>query len=565
MARIKEFLKRHTLWLGFLAVLAPLLLLLLLQFEWLARLKEVSAKYHQASLHNYLEVVGKEVKYYYYSQAERALNIPASWFSREQIEKAAQHWKKTWKGGEPEGIRRLFLVDFTRIAYGNYWVYDPVKHRLIVPPASDESLAMIVACTRWQLTAFQSARVESPGVTVDEQNPDYRMLLNPITDDDSHVVGVAGMILDEEFFKSTLLPSIIDESLPAFFPQRAVEDLAVTVRDARGRIVLATREETHEQDDAARTQMPYVFKDWSLWLHSPPSMPQQLAQENFATNVSLLVVLAIALMGGIGLAFHAANRAMKLSEMKSDFVSNVSHELRTPLASIRVFAELLRLGRLRSPDKSREYGEYIEAESRRLTGLINNILDFSRIESGQKTYRFVQGDVGEVVGTTLKTFEVRLKPSGFHIRYEGPEHPLPRISIDPDAIAQAIHNLLDNAVKYSGDAPEIIVRLARETDSILIAVSDHGIGIPRSEQSRIFDRFHRVGTGLVHNVKGSGLGLSIVAHVVQAHRGRITVNSEPGNGSTFTIRLPLERVSGTAPAATEAAAQTPDVGLESGT
>jgi len=253
---------------------------------------------------------------------------------------------------------------------------------------------------------------------------------------------------------------------------------------------------------------------------------------------------------------------MKLSEMKSDFVSNVSHELRTPLASIRVFAELLRLGRLRSPEKSQEYGEYIEAESRRLTGLINNILDFSRIESGQKTYRFVQGNVADVVGSTLKTFEIRLRPSGFQIRYEGPEHPLPPITLDPDAIAQAIHNLLDNAVKYSGDSREIIVRLAREADSILIAVRDHGIGIARSEQSRIFERFHRVSTGLVHNVKGSGLGLSIVAHVVQAHDGRITVDSEPGNGSTFTIRLPLQRAS--APAATGAAANAPDVGMESG-
>lgn len=560
MTRIRDFLKRHTLWLGFLAVLAPLMLLLFLQFQWLARLKEVSADAHKASLHNYLEVVGKEVRYFYQSQAERTLNIPASWFSREQIEKAAHFWKKK----PPEGITRLFLVDFTRSAYGNYWVYDPEKHRLIVPPASDESLAMIVACTRWQLQSFQRARVESTGVIVDEQNPEYRILLNPITDDESHVVGVAGMILDEEYFKKEKLPAIVDRELPDFFPERAVKDLVVTMRDGRGRIVMSTRDSTDGQEDAAWAPMPYVFKDWSLWLHSPPSMPQQLARENFATNVSLLAFLAIALMGGIGLAFHAANRAIKLSEMKSDFVSNVSHELRTPLASIRVFAELLRLGRLRTPEKSREYGEYIEAESRRLTGLINNILDFSRIESGQKTYRFVRGDVGDVVGATLKTFDIRLKPSGFQIRYEGPDRPLPPLELDPDAIAQAIHNLLDNAVKYSGDSREIVVRLARDADSILIAVRDHGIGIARSEQPRIFDRFHRVSTGLVHNVKGSGLGLSIVAHVVQAHHGRITVDSEPGNGSTFTIRLPLEQACGRATAGRKATAEAPDAGVESG-
>src|SRR2546427_4804499 len=114
-------------------------------------------------------------------------------------------------------------------------------------------------------------------------------------------------------------------------------------------------------------------------------------------NVTLSMLLAGVLMGGIGLALRTANRAMLLSEMKSDFVSNVSHELRTPLASIRVFAELLRLGRVRSPEKVQEYGEYIEAESRRLSGLINNILDFARIESGRKTYDFTPADVGEVV------------------------------------------------------------------------------------------------------------------------------------------------------------------------
>jgi signal transduction histidine kinase len=254
---------------------------------------------------------------------------------------------------------------------------------------------------------------------------------------------------------------------------------------------------------------------------------------------------------------------MKLSQMKSDFVSNVSHELRTPLASIRVFAELLRLGRISSPDKAQEYGEYIEAESRRLSGLINNILDFSRIESGQKTYRFVHADISEVVGATLKTFEIRLKPSGFHIRYEGPGRPLTPIEMDSEAIAQAIHNLLENAVKYSGDSREIIVRLAQNADSIIIAIQDHGIGIARSEQPRIFDRFHRVSTGLVHNVKGSGLGLSIVTHIVQAHHGRITVESEQGDGSTFTIWLPLVRVAGTVAAGSQTAVEAPDLGVES--
>ncbi|HEY7215083.1 MAG TPA: HAMP domain-containing sensor histidine kinase, partial [Thermoanaerobaculia bacterium] len=211
-----------------------------------------------------------------------------------------------------------------------------------------------------------------------------------------------------------------------------------------------------------------------------------------------------------------------------------------PLASIRVFAEFLRLGRVESPEKAREYGEYIETESRRLTQLVNNILDFASIESGRKTYRFERCDVREVVCQTLKTFEVRLRQHGFNIIVEGAEVPLPPARIDPGAIAQSLSNLLDNAVKYSNGNKDITVSLRREGESVVIAVTDRGIGIARDEQEKIFDRFHRVSTGLVHDVKGSGLGLAIVRHIVDAHGGKVTLESRPGEGSTFAIHLPID-------------------------
>jgi signal transduction histidine kinase len=246
------------------------------------------------------------------------------------------------------------------------------------------------------------------------------------------------------------------------------------------------------------------------------------------------------LIGGVASALRAADRAVKLSRMKSDFVSNVSHELRTPVASIRVFGELLRMGRAQDPEKVREYGEHIEGESRRLTRLIDNILDFSRIESGRKVYRFESGDLREVVDAVIRTFEMRAAAAGMTIACSLPNGPVPPVRMDPDAIAQAFQNLLDNAVKYANGSTAIRVTISEEGGWVAVAVCDSGIGIPRDEQRKIFERFHRVGTGLVHDVKGSGLGLSIVHHIVEAHGGTVGVESDPGSGSTFTIRLPIE-------------------------
>jgi signal transduction histidine kinase len=261
-------------------------------------------------------------------------------------------------------------------------------------------------------------------------------------------------------------------------------------------------------------------------------------------NMTLSAVLAVVLLGGVVLALRTASREMRLSAMKSDFVSNVSHELRTPLASIRVFGEFLRLGRVHREQKVREYGEYIETESRRLTQLINNILDFSKIESGAKTYDFEPSDVQDVVADTLRTLDLSLKHKGFALTFSTPAEPVPMLAVDPDALAQAVANLVDNAVKYSDGSKEVGVAVRRSRDDLVIAVQDHGIGISPDEQQKIFERFHRVSTGLIHDVKGSGLGLSIVSHIVKAHGGTVTVDSEPGKGSIFSIRLPLRSRAG---------------------
>jgi signal transduction histidine kinase len=531
---IGEFLKRHSLLAGLLAVIVPLAILLVVQFVWLVRLERMQAIAHAAALDGFLGTVSTKIEYFYRETAERSLNLPASLFTQQRIEKAAYYWKQR----PAKGAKRLFLVDLTQTEFGNFFAFDPEHASLYTPAASDESLAMVLAANPLHMLNLRQRGMDSAALTVDERNPDFRIILNPILDDGGRVVGLAGMILDEEFFRVKLLPSMIGATLAKYLPSAPDGELAVTVADGSGHTVV------HFGDGkgravAAKARLGFVFTNWEMALYSPRATPQQWARAGFVFNASLAGLLACFLIGGVALALRAADRAVKLSKMKSDFVSNVSHELRTPVASIRVFGELLRLGRVEDPVKVREYGLHIEDESRRLTRLIDNILDFSRIESGRKEYHFAEGDVRELVEGVVRTFEVRLAAQGFRIVLDPPPGPLPRLRMDADAIAQAFQNLLDNAVKYSGTSKEIVVTLKAESGQMIIAVRDRGIGIARDEQQRIFERFHRVGTGLVHDVKGSGLGLSIVHHIVAAHGGSVTVDSEPGNGSVFTLRLPV--------------------------
>jgi signal transduction histidine kinase len=184
------------------------------------------------------------------------------------------------------------------------------------------------------------------------------------------------------------------------------------------------------------------------------------------------------------------------------------------------------------------YHGIIRKESERLSALINNILDFSRIEAGRKEYDFRETDLAELVGNTLEAYRYQIEEQGFTLE-QRIDTGIPLARVDREAIARSLVNLLNNALKYSADDKFLGVRLYQAEGVVRLEVLDRGIGIPRSEQAKIFEKFYRVGDPLVHNTKGSGLGLSLVRHIAHAHGGDVQVESAPGKGSKFTIALPF--------------------------
>jgi len=270
------------------------------------------------------------------------------------------------------------------------------------------------------------------------------------------------------------------------------------------------------------------------------------AARDYVFGVLILAFVATTIIGSIA-TVAVLFREARLAKLQTDFVNKVSHDLRTPLTSIRMFVETLQMGRLRD-DPAREYEALgiIADETARLSTLINRLLDWARMESGKRTYAFEGCEVGSLVDEALSAMEPQLLHQQAEIVRDVPQG-LPRVRADRAALGDALLNLLQNAYKYTGSEKKIGVSARADGPTVLLTVSDNGPGITGPEQKRIFDKFYRGKDPLDRTIEGSGLGLSMVKHIVKAHGGRVTVASQPGHGAAFTIALPAALVEGRAP------------------
>jgi signal transduction histidine kinase len=322
-------------------------------------------------------------------------------------------------------------------------------------------------------------------------------------------------------------------------------DIAVALLDDTASPVAVSRDEFHVnwKRPFVATELAEALPHWEMagYLLDPAKLAH--SAHTLALTLGLLIfVLLLAIGVGGWLIVTDLNRQLTLARQKTDFVSNVSHELKTPLTSIRMFSELLAEGRVSEPEKRQSYLQIITAETSRLTRLINNVLDFSRMERGEKKYQMRPFDLAGLARETVETYRPHLESLGFKIEAKLPDFET-TVNGDRDALSQVLVNLLSNAEKYSNSAKVITVELESMAGEprIEMRILDRGPGVPRGCEERIFEQFYRAHDSLSSGIQGSGLGLTLARQIARAHGGEVVYRLREGGGSCFILSVPMEK------------------------
>ncbi|MDC3952573.1 sensor histidine kinase [Polyangium jinanense] len=338
------------------------------------------------------------------------------------------------------------------------------------------------------------------------------------------------------------VPRLVHDVFPRLYRDIDRGNSRMNITDEEGRIVFGPPIKAGEF--TVGRPFPTTLYNWRLQiaLTSADDLGDKVERQRMV-ELGMVGFAAIVVLVGVMIVIFASIKERRLAALKSDFVANVSHELKTPLALVRMFGEILLADRVASEDKRRQYLQIIVSESERLTALIENVLDFAKVERGKAAYEFAPGRLEDVVSRAVDVYRYRAERDGIVVHLASAEG-LPEAMIDARAMELAIINLLDNAFKYAKDGGRVDVDVVSDDGSVVVRVSDRGPGIDPEEQERIFERFVRGRRAGEQRIRGSGIGLALVKHIAESHGGSVEVKSpvtEDGKGSVFILRIPALR------------------------
>jgi len=335
------------------------------------------------------------------------------------------------------------------------------------------------------------------------------------------------------------VPRLVHELLPRLYRDIDRGQSRMNVVDEEGRIVFGPP--IIGGEFTVGRPFPTTLYNWRIQiaLTSAEQLGQRVERQRLL-EIFIVGFAALVAVAGTAIVVIAAVKERRLAALKSDFVANVSHELKTPLALVRMFGEMLLAGRVPSDEKRRQYLQIIVSESERLTALIENVLDFAKVERGKAAYEFAEGRVDDVALRAVEIYRYRAEREGMEV-HARVDYDLPPSLIDARALELAIINLLDNAIKYAKDGGRVDVSVERSGAAVLVRIVDRGPGIDPEDQVRIFERFVRGKNAGLSRARGSGIGLALVKHIAEAHGGSVSVKSpvtEDGRGSSFDLSIP---------------------------
>jgi signal transduction histidine kinase len=376
---------------------------------------------------------------------------------------------------------------------------------------------------------FASEGLDIQKNTLEFEGKDVLVLSAPV---DGHKPGYA-----REFLGSLLQIGDLKESLDTRITENSPPGISILFRSTLSETVLYGREKSAGQVPAFSDFFPENFPPWKVEVFQDEGLGGGIALYKNIFFWTILALLVIVFLGS-GLIIRTIVQEVNLLNLKSDFIASVSHEFKTPLTAMGAILERLLSNEVEDPKKIREYYRILSHDSNRLKRLVKNVLDFTKIEDGKREYKFEAIDIARLVRQEVDSFQKETELAGFKVETRIDDD-IPPVLADDEALRQALHNILDNAAKFSGREKKIDVTVLRQPDRVEIAVQDRGVGIPESELKKVFEKFYRGKQASSVSPTGTGLGLTLAKHIMDAHGGDVVIRSQPGKGSRVALTLPL--------------------------